>query len=472
MPLRKKKLRTAHKKHGMSKRKTRKGGMNNYSDLVRQQNFKNISMSNNYFRQESPLNQFENINTTQLNKLSPTNDIKQKINQMKEPFTFLGKGSYGAILTPPLPNKNKLANSYGVTKIYVKRPSTSQTKQFKEFVNETANLQDETKKRYNYHVYNYFNDYKLKNIYPKLTERNKAGITRFYKNNENSLLYPIAFPNLGLSFFDAVHEGYTAPSEVDSYLVEQIIECIKIIKTVTSKQFIHGDIREMNMMLDIDNLKMTIIDFDFLLPMNHYFDRMYRNFPSIRLFYPHPPECLFNTTAWKKIKYALYKPEQVVKKMIRDTWYQTLEERKQKNTQTIHYIYSQFDIDDSYVDAMYRFFKENRNAEDIGETLFEKVSSQFIDSYGLAYSISYLFFGNYPIYEKLLDKTTWNLEKYPLFEGMWRSDEINSSPIRKYFKDVLLPNMLHSDYRQRWTVDKAIDEILKMFDPNNNNESI
>jgi len=393
-----------------------------------------------------------------------SNNIKRKIKEIPTTFNVLGKGSYGSVLAPPLPNKETIPPIFGVTKIYVKEPSIQKTQQFKQFVNQTANISNNTKQRYNYYKYKYFQDYKLKNIFPKLSNNNVKVLRKEFKvqtnKNANELIYPIAFPHLGLSFVDIVEQEREARPGLDYYLCYEILDCMKIIQTVVNNKYIHGDIRETNVMLQLESLEMTIIDFDWLYPWNIYYKRMYENQKPTRLFYPHPPECLFVTEIWKLIQEVILQDETSVKKRLKDFWYNIQKLRVVESS--VNYQYVQFDIDDSYVDSIYQFFKDNYDSkESIGLLLFETEASYFIDSYGFAYAISFLLFGNYPIYESLQNKTTWNLKEHPLVEGIWSEDTIQSNPIRQWFRTELLPNMLHPDFRQRWYIDDAINELQR-----------
>lgn len=84
-------------------------------------------------------------------------------------------------------------------------------------------------------------------------------------------------------------------------LCSEILKLFTIVKDIRDAGYVHGDIRESNILCNIDTGVMTIIDFDWLMPVDEYTIK----YP--RYFYSHPPETYFIFEGLKVLIQAINK---------------------------------------------------------------------------------------------------------------------------------------------------------------------
>ncbi len=234
--------------------------------------------------------------TPEITKMILDHDKKfAPLNSNKRNYTILGEGSYGAVLQPAFNNINANGNPVPfpgkVVKLYTDKndynKSMTDYKLLKEKVpNLAINQQIYTRK---------FKGNTIKSLratFDKDPAIAKIGNLNLIKGVENTNeVYTIRMPNLGDSIFDV----YKSPEKSVEYskhvpkvFLEQIYKLMNHVKRTKDAGYIHGDIRQTNIMANLDTGVLTIIDFDWFSTR----DKFISDYP--RPFYSMPPEiCLF-----------------------------------------------------------------------------------------------------------------------------------------------------------------------------------
>ena len=352
-------------------------------------------------------------------------------------YNIAGEGTFGIVIKPALPNRN------------VKYP-TNVTKIFKEKSNYNKaikNANNITRKfsKLKTAVSPYIQSYKIRNLPLNI----KKKVTNFINNSNNDhKLHMMRLENLGVSIADIEKssEKYrrlrTMPYKK---ICQEIYSCMAVVKEIYDSGYIHGDIRETNVLFNFDTSELNIIDFDWLLPFNEFRDE----YPIF--FYSHPPECLAiygrGITKSDPI-FILKKSKEYIK---------SIYERYEAS-------YDIYDIDES-TNTLIEFSKRPDIALDISNgnllsvlyKLFD-IAKDFIDSYGLALSINDLLFQAWVgteslIYDKGLAKN---------IGGTSTEEEFNKfNEMRLFMFNELIPNMKHSDYTKRWNIEVSMSKTAE-----------
>lgn len=200
----------------------------------------------------------------------------------KPAVTIKGAGTFGVVVKPALPNVNNAGEmvefSDMVTKIMKNAGSYSAaihaSNAIKEKVPELAINFIPYKKSYRFQNF-------PTNIQNQLLEFNRTLTTEhpFYiarmKDLGESFAIIARSPAL-LAKFQAL------PQEI---LCQQILKLLHIIKQIKDIGYIHGDIRHDNVLCNIDTGELTIIDFDWFMPISDFLDKFNSGY-----FYSLPPE--------------------------------------------------------------------------------------------------------------------------------------------------------------------------------------
>jgi hypothetical protein len=194
---------------------------------------------------------------------------------------YVAKGSFGCIVKPGLPNKGyKIDNKWeqfpkSVSKIFIHSPHY-------------YTALSSTKKAHNImgadpaHI---MNSYKYQYYSNSLPEKIRTNC----KLKPNKEIFVTRMPNLGVSFID-LNGNMTAIDKLHRIsfitILKQIKKVLEQVKKLQEANYVHGDIRDANVMIDPENGNISIIDFDWLLPKDEFFKR----FPLG--FYNSPPEAM------------------------------------------------------------------------------------------------------------------------------------------------------------------------------------
>lgn len=375
---------------------------------------------------------------------------KQLRNAIKNTkYNILGRGAYGSIIKPALPNlvRNDVTlYPENVTKLFYNAPNTSKLEQFVSILkaDKQANFSPEMIHRYS--VYKYHYPYRSNNIY------SSSFLQQSYpKIPDNIELHPflLRMPYLGYSFIDIVSNKFGNKQQVSKWtqehfpiICEQIMECLKVLRSIKHAGYIHGDIRETNVMIHPNAGEMTIIDYDWFYP----FDDLKERYPYY--MYHLPPECMFVFNS--KIKHLPH-PWHAFRGgrnngMNPDDLFNNLEFYKQRG---VNYLYDSKDLAVALLAFMNMPKNKplflNRQFDELAKKIFDFVKDQ-IDSYGFAFTLRCLF------------------DKCGEYDGIWSNNMLQYNDptfmtIRDFILFDLIPNMMHSDAFVRWDVDRAIQEL-------------
>jgi len=374
--------------------------------------------------------------------------------QSSNDYAVIGLGGYGIVVAPALPNTNNLGRRQtfpkNVTKIFHRvenRNKAIANRNRVRRISEKANIP----------VYPYQRRYTLRNLAPSIkgmVSHYLASTGKRMVTNDTELTL-LRLPNLGVDFNaiartpDYIQRGASLP-----YLdiCTQIYKCMDVVKSFWDAGYIHADIRETNMLLDLETGHLTIIDFDWLKPV----DDLYREY--LKFFYPHPPECLF---VWGR---TLEDGRSVAMKNLNRTATvnTALYELVKKEGQDV---YDSAEAGEAMAHFAETYPHPRHNVEGFRRGLFD-IASSTIDSYGLAHALHYLF------------KQIWLLQpdasgalyqpEFGLFEefgGVQTFEEYDKFMyVRRMLYEQFIPNMGHSNYRKRWTIDTALREFRFMME--------
>lgn len=365
-------------------------------------------------------------------------------------YEVAGRGSFGIVIAPAIPNKNNNGTIHyypnNVTKIFHSKSNLNTTfEKVNDIKKKMPSLNIPTRK------------YKYKYTFKNLPTQLKPAVKRFYRNEKKSLkddteMLMIRTPFLGYSVYDIDYTNKykqlrKLPLET---ICNQLHKCMKVVKTIHDAGYIHGDIRETNVLCNLKTGDLTIIDFDWLLPFNKFYEEY------VTFFYPHPPECLF---IWgRNILFDYSFPNNKVNILDSD----------KENTDIYKYVKEPYDIYDSnIVGKAITHFKKSHKASSNDKTnygitpysneLFD-VTKHFIDSYGLGYTFKILlekaWYYDIDDNGKLITPYMSELRK------SFNNYNIDTFlKVRKFIFSYLIPYMTHSDYKKRWTINKAINEF-------------
>lgn len=358
-------------------------------------------------------------------------------------YSVAGEGSYGIVIKPALPNNSKEFPT-NVTKIFKNKDSY-------EKAISNANIVTHKVKGLKSSAIKYTQKYKIKNLPVNI----KNNAIKFIYGSKPSLIsrndndaYMIRLENLGISIHDIEHnsEKYrmvrTMPYQK---ICQEIYKCMNVVKSIYDSGYIHGDIRQTNVLFNFDTSELNIIDFDWLMP----FDEFKRDYPCY--FFCHPPECVAIYGSSAKFKY--------LKRNI-------LSHMGIASESDIEKIYDDFDNDytiynsNKIAKAMHDFFDKNHSKDIISRKdllgirnlrnkLFD-IAKIYMDSYGLGLSIDALLFkawyGTDPISSKIGGTTT--------------EEEFNNfNKIRLFILGELVYKMTSSDFNTRWDINQSIDAL-------------
>jgi serine/threonine protein kinase len=406
---------------------------------------------------------------------------------MADDYEIAGKGSFGIIVNPAIPNMNNNGNEilfpHNVSKIYKNVSS------YKNALNASKKIKNQIPEL-NISTNTYRRRYTLKTLPNSI----KNNVKKYFKktNSElsnNDVLPILRMPNLGYSAEDIRHDSalYRRLRQLPfRKICSEMYKCMNIVKAINSAGYIHGDIRESNLLFNLDNMTMTIIDFDWLKPFNE----IYNTYPEF--FYSWPPECLFvfgrTTKGGKKIDIStLFKPDMTF---------------RSDGTISGFYdsVYNKYDYYIPY-DAtigMRNFLNnirpfrsnarnQNERYDDIEyytnntrNELFN-ITKDYVDMYGLGIALYKLLkhawyvnvnihglqVGNDGNVLPLNDISKYIKESGASIGGIDinNNSEIEKfSNIRKFIFDELLPGIVHSNYTKRWTIDEALDKFREKLD--------
>lgn len=179
----------------------------------------------------------------------------------------IAQGSYGAVYRPAFKNKKNngtnLIYPNEVTKVYFKKNTYNKALENAVKIKNAIGNDPGIKP--------YMHSYKKNNVKNIIKEENIAK----HETADNGSMYMLHMPDLGIDLFNIMF-----PENIDKLTEEailnipfQIIKVIKQVKTLYDNELVHGDIRDVNIMIHPKTGNITIIDFDALDNRKVYFNK-------------------------------------------------------------------------------------------------------------------------------------------------------------------------------------------------------
>jgi hypothetical protein len=207
---------------------------------------------------------------------------------------ILGMGGFGVVFSPAMNNINASGTRKSfpghVTKLFFKEGS------YKKAIADAEMLKQKLP-ALAIPYFPYEHVYKLKELNPTVIAKLAEKGPGHFKRGDPA--YMLHMPNLGVSLKHfasdpALQARYKASVPFEKK-VQEIYKLMTLVRAIGEAGVIHGDIREYNVLVNVDTGDMTIIDFDLLLTKGDFMAR------ARRPFYSFPPETTYLCSAeWKE----------------------------------------------------------------------------------------------------------------------------------------------------------------------------
>jgi serine/threonine protein kinase len=187
------------------------------------------------------------------------------------PYKILGKGAYGTVVRPGLPDINESDVVIAEFPGMVSKVMTNK-KEFRAAVN----AMEKIKKDVPALAYNFI-PYKKPYAFKNLPENVKTEVGAELNINEDSEVYIARMGQFGVSISHIrsdlqLKSNFNALSEAN--YVRQFLRLFRVVKNIKDAGYVHGDIRKPNVLVDFTkNGKMTIIDFDLFMTQEKFFQK-------------------------------------------------------------------------------------------------------------------------------------------------------------------------------------------------------
>lgn len=208
-------------------------------------------------------------------------------------YKILGKGSFGAVIQPALPNRASNTEPWteypgNVTKIFYKR------RDFEKALEAQKTAFTIFADKAEYRANTYAHPYKRSNLPPEITAIVEPEITKVAAATQEPAKSAIMsngallmrVPYLGVSFQDIIKQNLK--STVRPIVLHQIADLYRHVAQLVRNGYIHGDLHTGNILINTMSGVMTIVDFDWLKPVAQFFNDYYNAFGHMT----NPPETL------------------------------------------------------------------------------------------------------------------------------------------------------------------------------------
>ncbi len=370
---------------------------------------------------------------------------------------YVSRGSFGCVVEPALPNENEMG-------AWTQFPANV-SKIFRNRHNYNAAL-NHTRKAYNMMGHNrghrmntYRHNYKTANSLPSQVRRNCT-------LEEGEPIWVARMPHLGVSLWDVdfVPNRNKVRAIPIQIILQQIWKLLTQVQAIRESFHIHGDIRETNIMIHPETGVMTLIDFDWLLPVMDYLS----HYPLG--YYSNPPECLLAN----EMRYEIDDETNMRAEM--DRMFMKLlgvpERREGLNRFLRQYsrllisqdfgIKSILDIKPYLLDNMITYQETHKEQlTKPNPTLANMQMAKYYDSYGLGFSLYDFLNVVYPgrTVQELISSLPARISKQGIH---YSEEEIRAiSNILVRLKSMFF-KMGHLQIRKRITIDEAVREFLEI----------
>jgi len=296
---------------------------------------------------------------------------------------LLGKGSYGCVVKPAFSNVDDFGRPVhfpnNVTKIYSDEEEASKAER-------DSDILYSLDPRVAIPIHKYKKKFTRRNIPDML--RTKCNIDP--GNNLTAPIYPVRMPYLGVSLYDVKnsreHMGHIQTLDPRIFF-QHVRHLFEIVATYRRGQFIHGDIRQPNVMI-FPSGKMTIIDYDWFYKQDSF---LYK-YTGVG-YYSNPMEtCLWNEEFFKAGK----KLDIVQFNRLAERY--TRSYRESQATQSYPVWLKRTDVLATALEDIHSRFMETHASLAARPRFreFRKVSIDTFDSFGLAMTLIYFIDGYLP----------------------------------------------------------------------------
>lgn len=199
----------------------------------------------------------------------------------------IGKGGYGCVIQPALPNRSEnawLQHNNNVSKLYFDKNYGEKA------IRNADSLYSDLKN----------NGHKM---FKQMTYKGSNFPANVQSNCElspNKEVLSLRAPYLGIPINQMIRYYRKFQNISFGTILEQMLKLFSQLNTIQEKGYVHGDIREGNVMANPDNGVMTLIDFDWYMPKDKFFKDYFNNLG----FYSNPPESLISENIQKFIRNA------------------------------------------------------------------------------------------------------------------------------------------------------------------------
>jgi hypothetical protein len=202
---------------------------------------------------------------------------------------LLGSGTFGAVVAPALPNIDEAGNTITFGDGYVTKLMFNKTD-----YDEAMGAANRIARNVPSLAFNML-PYKR-----EITDANVSaipGVQEYIDKYQPShtRIYAMRMPNLGYALHDILQDDTEGLTNLrrrlrlwsNEEICGQVLKLMRIVRDIHNAGYVHADIRETNVMCNLDTKDFTIVDFDWFMPMNEFIAR-YPNY-----YYSHPPEGLY-----------------------------------------------------------------------------------------------------------------------------------------------------------------------------------
>ena len=381
---------------------------------------------------------------------------------------LLGAGGFGVVVQPALAFPNTVPDPENapnnVTKIMFRRTGYNRVVKVLPTVKSLLkNAGHRTTPSATVHTFNALPASLQSNI------RKKRG---FQSVEPDADIYTLRMPYLGIDVHELVEEMKQGGKEIRNrpvlVVLDQVVKLISQINTLVENGYIHGDVRDTNIMVHPLTGVLTLIDFDWLKPKDEFIDSYAKD--NAFGFYSNPPESLFTGKRGAFVDYNGFLPPKIVSYVsdfyrqftfcrdnyIGDIPKDTPEDEIESRCQQV--------LGEAIVEAINNkeFFDE------LGITSLKQDVWKTFDGFGLAWTLLTFFTYTYTSESILGDIDLFQRDLSTLItnEGVPYTEEqvkACANAIRRMIEEVLAP-LSDFEYRLRIPIGEALDRATSIRD--------